>query len=640
MTINRTRMSEESPKQQVSVADLVERLSRFDGPPDQFLVNMLAVQCAISWAAAGAIVRPSANGQAEVLAIYPPLEPNTPAPSWLTQSAENMQQAAAAGTVLIKPLRTSDELYGQPPDRHVVLLPLRNESGIRGMAVFMVESSDAEVLSASRLRLELTMSLLSLYEMRLTLQRRQFDLRRMRLAMEVLSAVNEPDRFAGSGMALCNELAARWQAHRVGLGFLKARYVQIKALSHTEKFSRKMKLVQDMEAAMEECLDQDVEIIYPPAADATYVSRAAGELSKRQGPCCVVCIPLRRGGEVVGVLSLERPSDKPFNLDELEALRLTGDLVTARIVNLHETDRWIGARLAAGARKGLAGALGPKHTWLKLIAIAVFGLILFMTFVKGTYRAEGTCSLEAVQRQELPAPFDGKIDQVLKKVGDRVAKGDILATLKTDELVSDLDKATHEYDQYMVAYKQAASGGESKRADAMIAYYQALQAKARLDLDNLRINKASIRAPVDGVVTAGDLESKIGSPVKTGDLLFEVAPLDSLRAELAIPEDRIGDVVKAHIGEHGPAKGELATKESPEAKIPFVVERINPVAEVVGQKNVFKVRVKLQGIDPLGKDKHLMPGREAVAKIDINERSYGWIWTHQLINWVRMKLWL
>lgn len=640
MTINRTRMSEESPKQQVSVADLVERLSRFDGPPDQFLVNMLAVQCAISWAAAGAIVRPSANGQAEVLAIYPPLEPNTPAPSWLTQSAENMQQAAAAGTVLVKPLRTSDELYGQPPDRHVVLLPLRNESGIRGMAIFVVESSDAEVLSASRLRLELTMSLLSLYEMRLTLQRRQFDLRRMRLAMEVLSAVNEPDRFAGSGMALCNELAARWQAHRVGLGFLKGRYVQIKALSHTEKFSRKMKLVQDMEAAMEECLDQDVEVIYPPAADATYVSRAAGELSKRQGPCCVVCIPLRRGGEVVGVLSLERPPDKPFNLDELEALRLTGDLVTARMVNLHETDRWIGARLAASARKGLSNALGPKHTWLKLIAIAVFGLILFMTFVKGTYRAEGICSLEAVQRQELPAPFDGKIDQVLKKVGDRVSKGDVLATLKTDELVSDLDKATHEYDQYMVAYKQAAGGGESKRADAMIAYYQALQAKARMDLDNLRINKASIRAPVDGVVTAGDLESKIGSPVKTGDLLFEVAPLDSLRAELAIPEDRIGDVVRAHTGEHGPAKGELATKESPEAKIPFVVERINPVAEVVGQKNVFKVRVKLQDIDPLGKDRHLMPGREAVAKIDIDKRSYGWIWTHQLIDWVRMKLWL
>ena len=61
---------------------------------------------------------------------------------------------------------------------------------------------------------------------------------------------------------------------------------------------------------------------------------------------------------------------------------------------------------------------------------------------------------------------------------------------------------------------------------------------------------------------------------------------------------------------------------------------------MVDQKNVFKVRVKLQGVDPLGKDRHLMPGREAVAKIDIDKRSYGWIWTHQLIDWVRMKLWL
>jgi len=39
---------------------------------------------------------------------------------------------------------------------------------------------------------------------------------------------------------------------------------------------------------------------------------------------------------------------------EVEALRLTSDLVTARMVNLFETDRWIGARLAANCRKYLS----------------------------------------------------------------------------------------------------------------------------------------------------------------------------------------------------------------------------------------------------------------------------------------------
>ena len=38
-----------------------------------------------------------------------------------------------------------------------------------------------------------------------------------------------------------------WQCERVSLGFFKGRYVQLRAMSHTEKFSRKMKIVQELE---------------------------------------------------------------------------------------------------------------------------------------------------------------------------------------------------------------------------------------------------------------------------------------------------------------------------------------------------------------------------------------------------------
>jgi len=231
---------------------------------------------------------------ADVLAVYPPQPQGSPAPAWLNQAGEYMQQVSAPQRAR-QAAAGRQRIYGHPPTGTSSCCPCENEGGIRGLAAFLVESSDPEVLSASRLRLELTLSLLSLYEMRLTLQRRQFDLHRMRLAMEVLSASTSPTSFAGSGMALCNEIAARWQAHRVGLGFLKGRYVQVKALSHTEKFSRKMKLVQDVEAAMEECLDQDVEIIFPPDKESTYAAGPAGNCH-RQGPSCMLLLPLRRLG--------------------------------------------------------------------------------------------------------------------------------------------------------------------------------------------------------------------------------------------------------------------------------------------------------------------------------------------------------
>src|SRR6185312_16277088 len=107
------------------------------------------------------------------------------------------------------------------------------------------------------------------------------ELERLKTAFETLAAVNAPAKFVAAAMALCNELASRFKAERVGVGFLKGRYVRLRALSHTEKITRHMQLVQDIEASMEECLDQDVEIIFPPPKDASFVYRETEKLSAK-----------------------------------------------------------------------------------------------------------------------------------------------------------------------------------------------------------------------------------------------------------------------------------------------------------------------------------------------------------------------
>src|SRR4051794_1224752 len=167
------------------------------------------------------------------------------------------------------------------------------------------------------------------------------ELERLKIAMETLSAVNTPVHFVAAAMALCNELASRMKAERVGIGFLKGRYVRLKALSHTEKITRQMQLVQDIESAMEECLDQDVEVIFPPPKEASFVYRSTEILSSRNGPNAVISLPLRRPipgkqpddrlGNVVAVLTVERKIDQPFTLAEIETLRLTADLSTSRL---------------------------------------------------------------------------------------------------------------------------------------------------------------------------------------------------------------------------------------------------------------------------------------------------------------------
>jgi hypothetical protein len=283
--------------------------------------------------------------------------------------------------------------------------------------------------------------------------------------------------------------------------------------------------------------------------------------------------------------------------------------------------------MAASARRGLAAALGPKHTWMKVASMAVAGAILFLAFAQGDYEAEAPFVFEAVQRQVVPAPFEGYLKTVEVEPGDEVMAGEsTLATLETAELRLQLAASRAEHAGYL---KQAAAAlRDGKHADMQIVQARADQVAAQIDLIEYKLRQARIVSPIGGLVVAGDLKRQIGAPLKTGDLLFEIAPLESLRGELRVGEDQVAEV---RPGQHGL----LAAASYPADRVRFEVEHVHPVAEVVDQRNVFTVRVLLEETRPW-----MRPGMEGVARIHIDRRSYGWIWTRRMVNWVRMKLWI
>jgi len=620
-----------------TAAELIKQLGQFDGSGEQLFVNLLAVQCFLGQADGGAILRNNQQKGVDVLAIYPQLREKQTPPVWLNQSAELVREATSTDSAIVKPLQDPEEDDNKTTRSYVVLVPLQMADIGQVMEAFVVRASDRNALQASQEQLELTANLLGISERRLTLQKRQADLRRLQQAMETLSAINRQNRFTSTAMALCNEAASQWQCERVSIGFLKGRYVQLKAMSHTEDFNRKMKIVQDIESVMEECLDQDCEVLYPASQEATYISRAAGELSRQHGPLAVLSVPFRQAGEARAVLTLERESSKSFNLEEIEAIRLACELCTARLLELYEHDRWIGARVVAKARSAVAILVGPKYTWTKILAILILGVILFLTFGKGQFRAEAPFVLEATYQQVVCASFDGYIKIVNKEVGDTVKGNEtILAELDTAELRLRLAAAKAEKAGYDKQEDAAMRDGET--AQAQIAQANSDKAEAQIDLLNYLIEQGKIISPISGTVVKGDLKRQIGAPVKTGDVLFEVTPLESLRAELLVPEDQIFDIAVDQ-------EGYLATVSYPAQRLKFVVERVNPMAEVVNNRNVFKVRAQLLAEDPsvedpLAEHPWMRPGMEGVAKISIGKRRYVWIWTRRIVNWLRMKFWL
>jgi biotin carboxyl carrier protein len=610
-----------------TTAELINQLKQFDGSTGQFLMNLLAVQCSLSGADSGAILANNQQKGVDVLAIYPPLREKQSVPLWLNKCAELMSQATSVDAVIVRILGAAEDNDNQTIQSYAILMPLKISDIGQAMGAFVVRAADINTLDASREQLELTTNLLGNWEKRQSLRNKNAGMSRLQKAMETLSATNRQKRFISTAMAFCNETASQWQCERASIGFLKGRYVRLKAMSHTEHFSRKMKVVQDIETTMEECLDQDCEILYPASQEATYISRAAGELSKNHGPLTVLSVPIRWDGEVRAVLTLEREPSKPFTLEEIEVIRLACELCTARLWELYEHDRWIGGKVIAKVHSGLALLTGPSYTWAKTFAILLSAFVLFLIFAKGQFRAEAPFALEATYQQVVCASFDGYIKSVNVEVGDSVKGNEtILAELDTAELRLQLAAAKAEQAGYRKQFAAAMRDGET--AEAQIAQANSDKTQAQIDLLKYLIEQGKVISPISGAVVIGDLKRQIGAPVKKGDVLFEVTPLESLRAELLVLEDEIFDITVKQ-------EGYLATVSYPAQRIKFVVERINPMAEVVNNRNVFKVRVRLLETLPW-----MRPGMEGVAKISVGKRRYIWIWTRRIVNWLRMKLWL
>jgi multidrug efflux pump subunit AcrA (membrane-fusion protein) len=136
-----------------------------------------------------------------------------------------------------------------------------------------------------------------------------------------------------------------------------------------------------------------------------------------------------------------------------------------------------------------------------------------------------------------------------------------------------------------------------------------------------------VLAPFDGIVVAGDLSQQLGAPIEKGKVLFEVAPLDSYRLVIEVDERDIADVA---VGQ----RGSLLLSAFPSEEIKVTVEKVTPVSTAKEGRNFF--RVEAQFDQPHDR---LRPGMEGAGKIEIDRRSLVWIWTHQIVDWMRLAAW-
>ncbi|MDB6148806.1 MAG: efflux transporter, family, subunit [Chthoniobacter sp.] len=491
------------------------------------------------------------------------------------------------------------------------------------LAVCKLEPNASAQDAITRLRLLAHQPLV--FELQRSLTNARHDMARFATTLDLLVLLNAQTRFAAAAMLLCNELATRCRAERVSLGWVETDRVLLQAVSHTEKFEKKMAIVRDLELAMDEAVDQDEEVGWPPLPESTAVTRDHEAFARNNGVQHLVSIPLRLDGFVVGVLTLERASDG-FPLEELQGLRLLCDQIARRLQELKARSRWIGARLAIALREKASGLLGVENTWAKLGTLAAVLALGVLLFAKAEYRVEAPFLLNSDLVAQLPAPFDGYIDEVLFRVGDPVKAGQPLLALDTRDLLLQEAAAIAEQQRFLGEAQKAES--DDSVADMRIALAAAEEAKARLDIVRHRLSQAKLAATFDGFVVEGDLRERVASPVKQGDVLIKVAKLEQMYVEVAMPER---DVHELRTGQ----TGEIAFASRPQQTFPIEVAQVEPSAEIRDQGNVFIVRCRLrEGHQPWWR-----PGMSGVAKVNAGRRTLFWIVTHRTTDFLRLYFW-
>lgn len=623
--------------------DPIDEMARFECPPDQFLPKLLEAACLAAGAShAGVLGMAQADGSAWLACHPADVKQHRDEGAWLHRAQQAIDHRPPTEVDRVGLYNnTGQQLWAQ-----IVTAPLFDleTRELRAVLCLFLESAEDTVGREAVRHLDRATQVVARYELGQVLLQREGDLRGLSQAMQVLDAVNREPHFKPAGIALCEQIADTWQASRVAVGFLAGQTIKLRAMSHTEDIIRKMQAVQDLEAAMEECVDQDSEVMVPPAETATTINRQANTYVAKHGPAHLCVLPLRLRDKVVGAMSVEWPNDQKITSEQVESLRLAANLFTARLYQFHLDDRWFGARLTTSMRKTFAVAVGPKHTWAKLVAIAVFAFLVFAFLFKGNDTVDSSFTVQTTQRQIITAPFEGtllrvgegiEVNETVVGLDRNIQAGQatVLAVMDTSELKVNRAQNAAEIVKFQAEADAARGEGDLAAVEIAMANVSRLQAQA--ELYDYRIERSTLTSPTSGVIIEGDLRQRINGTLEKGEVLFEIAPLKSLRAELLVPASRIGDVRSRMEHPDNPSEGELASASHPGEFIGFTVERIEPEAEVVNGKNVFRVRVSLdKRID------WLRPGVEGEAKIHVTRRSFAHLWTRDATNWVRMKLWL
>jgi RND family efflux transporter MFP subunit len=228
--------------------------------------------------------------------------------------------------------------------------------------------------------------------------------------------------------------------------------------------------------------------------------------------------------------------------------------------------------------------------------------------ITGTARPNQIVTLYAME--------SGVLTRIRKDIGDRVVKGEIIATLENPEVVQQQIKLKAELQAKRSVYERLNSVYEKTPALTNIqmvenAEAEYLSAKANLDAVNNRLAYLTIRAPFSGVITKRFVDKgsllQSGLNQKSPQATVEIQEINPIRLTIPVPES---DAVAIKAGMPVQVTFPELSGKPYQAKISRTSNALDPMSKTM------QVEIDLDNAD--GK---IISGMYAKVMLQINSRE-------------------
>ena len=255
-----------------------------------------------------------------------------------------------------------------------------------------------------------------------------------------------------------------------------------------------------------------------------------------------------------------------------------------------------------------AGHLRQSSGSITIAALVLLAIVIWPVH----YRIDCNAVVETTRQRIVATPFEATILTTHVKPGDAVDRGQVLVRLDGRPLRLEREAIRAELQQVVKEHDVALA---SRRiAEAQQASLKEKQLQRRYELLTDRLSRLDVISPIDGIVVSGDLDKYVGTPVKLGQTLMEIAPMDRMHIEVEIPEYEIG-----YVSDQADVRVKLDAIGG--SSLRLRMDRIHPSAELRDDKNVFVGRVVVDN-----SDHRMKPGMRGGATTYGPVRPWFWSW--------------